>query len=74
MVVGRTSGQLLSSAARLTAQKSRGTAVLTGMDTRTALALALGALAVYAAYRNPELGTAIGVGVIVVTLLLAFLK
>ncbi|WP_258320947.1 MULTISPECIES: hypothetical protein [unclassified Streptomyces] len=44
------------------------------MDTRTALALALGALAVYTAYRNPELGTAIGIGVIVMTLLLAFLK
>ncbi|MFH9968050.1 hypothetical protein ACH4PR_43135 [Streptomyces mirabilis] len=44
------------------------------MDTRTALALAFGALAVYAAYRNPELGTAIGIGVIVMTLLLALLK
>ncbi|MCT9141799.1 hypothetical protein [Streptomyces violarus] len=35
--------------------------------------LVLGAAVVYAAYRNPALGKAIGVGVVVATLLLALL-
>ncbi|AKA01674.1 hypothetical protein SAZ_03570 [Streptomyces noursei ZPM] len=44
-----------------------------GMDTRTALALVLGGLAVYLAYYHPVLGAAIGIGVVVVTLLLSLL-
>ncbi|MFF2808381.1 hypothetical protein ACFVT2_14650 [Streptomyces sp. NPDC058000] len=43
------------------------------MNTRTALALVLGGLAVYLAYYNPVLGAAIGIGVVVVTLLLSLL-
>ncbi|MFF9786378.1 hypothetical protein [Streptomyces nigrescens] len=37
------------------------------------VALVAGAAAVYAAYRNPALGEAIGVGVAIATLLLALL-
>ncbi|MFB7632516.1 hypothetical protein ACFC0M_16440 [Streptomyces sp. NPDC056149] len=44
------------------------------METRTALVLVLGGLAVYLAYVNPVLGTAIGIGVVVVTLLLTLLE
>ncbi|GGX12778.1 hypothetical protein [Streptomyces noursei] len=44
------------------------------MDTRTALALVLGGLAVYLAYHDPVLGTALGIGVVVVTLLLTLLE
>ncbi|MFJ9470655.1 hypothetical protein [Streptomyces caniferus] len=44
------------------------------MDLRTAFVLTLGGLAVYLAYGNPELGAAIGIGAVVVTLLLMLLK
>ncbi|MFK0293468.1 hypothetical protein ACIQU6_23720 [Streptomyces sp. NPDC090442] len=44
------------------------------METRTALVLVLGGLAVYLAYVNPVLGAAIGVGVVVITLLLTLLE
>ncbi|MGG7569737.1 hypothetical protein [Streptomyces sirii] len=44
------------------------------MDLRIAFALVLGGLAVYIAYYNPVLGAAIGIGVVVVTLLLVILK
>ncbi|GAA0480890.1 hypothetical protein ACFQ2B_26400 [Streptomyces stramineus] len=44
------------------------------MDIRIAFALVLGGLAVYLAYRDPMLGAALGIGVVVVTLLLALLK
>ncbi|WP_275466911.1 hypothetical protein [Streptomyces noursei] len=43
------------------------------MDTRTALALVLGGLAVYLAYYHPVLGAALGIGAVVVTLLLSLL-
>jgi hypothetical protein len=42
---------------------------LLGMETRTAVVLALGAAAVYAAYVNPALGAAIGIGAVVIALL-----
>lgn len=44
------------------------------MDTRTALALVLGGLAVYLAYTDPVLGAALGIGVVVVTFLLTYLE
>ncbi|ANZ21064.1 membrane protein [Streptomyces noursei ATCC 11455] len=44
------------------------------MDTRTALALVLGGLAVYLAHHNPALGAALGIGVVVATLLLTLLE
>ncbi|MFI9046018.1 hypothetical protein [Streptomyces sp. NPDC053427] len=44
------------------------------MDLRTAFALVLGGLALYIAYYNPELGAAIGIGAVVVTLFLMLLK
>lgn len=45
------------------------------MDTRTLLLLTLAAVLVgYAAYQDPKLGGAIGVAVVVVTLLAYFMK
>ncbi|WP_018541289.1 MULTISPECIES: hypothetical protein [unclassified Streptomyces] len=43
------------------------------MDTRIALVLVLGGLAVYLAYSDPVLGAALGIGVAVVSLLLSLL-
>ncbi|MFJ7050030.1 hypothetical protein ACIQVC_42485 [Streptomyces sp. NPDC101112] len=45
------------------------------MDTRTLLLLTIAAVGVgYAAYRDPKLGAAIAVAVVVVTLLAYFIK
>ncbi|CAL9480514.1 hypothetical protein SUDANB120_03043 [Streptomyces sp. enrichment culture] len=43
------------------------------ISTRTLLLVVVGALTVYAALRNPALGVALGVGVVVVALLKDFL-
>lgn len=44
------------------------------METRTALVIALGGTAAYIAYRDPALGSAVGVGVVLATLLLKLLR
>lgn len=44
------------------------------METRTALVIALGGAATYLAYRDPALGTAVGIGVVLATLLMKLLR
>ncbi|WP_331722778.1 hypothetical protein OG848_47370 (plasmid) [Streptomyces canus] len=44
------------------------------IDLTTIVVLVLGGLAVYIAYKKPEMGTALGVGAVIVTLLVLVLQ